>query len=58
MRELSKMETQAVSGGVLVGTVVGVGLRSSPAAGLLAFSYYVGYQVGTAIYDAYTSFRY
>ena len=57
MRELSTTEINAVSGGI---QIVGLrmALRSSYAVGFLATSYYVGYSIGTAIYNTYTSIRY
>ena len=61
MRELSNNECAAITGGFEVaGPLTGVrmGLGPSPAGALLTMSFYVGYQIGTAIYNTYASFRY
>lgn len=60
MRELSKTEINAVSGGLENGTVIGIrnALGPSNYLGLLSLSFYAGYRLGTAIYNTYTSLRY
>ena len=52
MRELTSREIHAVSGGVISPEKV-FAVRMSgpnPAFGLLSLSFYVGYQIGTAMY--------
>jgi len=60
MRELTSNEICAVSGGVIspekIVLVRGLG-GPSPLA-WLAFSFGVGYEIGTAIYNGYTALRY
>ncbi len=57
MRELSMSEIAAVSGGAqIVGVRLALGPSSAP--GLLLTSFYLGYKVGTFIYNTYTSIRY
>jgi len=60
MRELTCREIRAVSGGVISPEkVIAVrALGPNPTGAALAFSFYVGYQIGTAIYNTYTSLRY
>ena len=62
MRELSKQEIEAVSGGVVdhIGFLkgIGFGLRVGAVGAALTASYYAGQTIGTAIYNTYTHFRY
>ena len=61
MRELSKNEIDTVSGGVdVIGPLSGirVGIQLGAVGAVLSGSFYAGYAVGTAIYSAYTHFRY
>ena len=62
MRELTGNEIEAVSGGVIdeIGFLKGIsfGLRVGAVGAVLSASYYAGYTLGTAMYNAYTHFRY
>ena len=62
MRELSKQEIAAVSGGVIdeIGFLkgIGFGLRVGAVGAVLTASYYAGHAVGTVIYNTYTDIRY
>ena len=61
MRELSKNEIDAVSGGFdVIGPLTGIrmGLQLGAVGAVLSGTFYAGYSVGTAIYNAYTHFRY
>ena len=61
MRELSANEIDTVSGGIdVIGPMIGInlGLRLGAVGAVLSGSFYAGYTVGTAIYNAYTHFRY
>ena len=55
MRELTIDEIEIVSGGIAVEIMVP---RQNVAVALLTASFYVGYSIGTAIYNAYTDLRY
>lgn len=55
MRELTTDEIEAVSGGI---TPVTMMAPQSVALAMLTASFYVGYSIGSAIYNAYTNFRY
>ena len=58
MRELTTQEVNAVSGGIGGITGIRMGLGPNPAAAMLTASFYVGYAVGTAIYNTYVRMRY
>ena len=59
MRTLNNRECRQVAGGVEVGTTLRIPpLRPSPVGALLGASFLVGYEIGTAIYNAYTAWRY
>lgn len=61
MRDLSKNEIDAVSGGIdVIGALTGIrmGLQLGAVGAVLTASYYAGFTVGTAMYNTYTHFRY
>jgi len=55
MRELTIDEIDAVSGGI---TGLKMGLGPNVGLTMLAASFFAGYSIGTAIYNAYTDYRY
>lgn len=58
MRKLTNHEIDTVAGGLSVGPAQVMRPGVTLPVALVAASFYVGYGIGTAIYNAWTLFRY